>query len=263
MEKFKQLEIINESCPLYKNGTSKRELRHDFFKNIETELQAYLLGFHAADGSINLERYTLRVKVTKTDSEIIDLFKDSISPEAYTRDVNGFNTIIREKEVTTKTAHEVGIASKILINDIIKYGYGPNKTYCELSLPNINDELIRHFIRGYFDGDGSIIGGVRKPNPKNREVNYRVNRTFNIDSKKQNILIEIQSFFSKHNIKTNIQYITRDDMYRLCTSSKEEVEKIFHLLYDNSNFWLNRKFNKFNYYVNTEVSQIITDHCNA
>ena len=52
-------------------------------------------------------------------------------------------------------------------------------------------------------------------------------------------------------------------MYRLCTSSKEEVEKIFHLLYDNSNFWLNRKFNKFNYYVNTEVSQIITDHRNA
>ena len=263
MEKSKQLEIINSTCPLYKNGTSKRELRHDFFKNIETELQAYLLGFHAADGSINLKRWTLRIKVTKTDSEIIELFQNSISPEAYTRDVSGFNTVIREKEVTTKTASEISIASKILVNDIINYGYVQNKTCFELKLPNIDDELLRHFIRGYFDGDGSIIGGVRKPNSKNREVNYRVSRAFNIDSKKQNILIEIQNFFSKHNIKTNINYIMRDDMYRLCTSSKEEIEKIFHLLYDDSNFYLNRKFNKFNYYVNTEVSQIITDHCNA
>ena len=32
---------------------------------------------------------------------------------------------------------------------------------------------------------------------------------------------------------------------------------------NNSNFYLSRKFDKFNYYVNTEVSQIITDHRNA
>ena len=52
-------------------------------------------------------------------------------------------------------------------------------------------------------------------------------------------------------------------MYRISTSFKKEVEKIFHLLYDNSNFYLSRKFNKFNYYVNTEVSQLIADHRNA
>ena len=40
-------------------------------------------------------------------------------------------------------------------------------------------------------------------------------------------------------------------------------KKLFNLLYTDSNFYLNRKFKKFNYYVNTEVSQIITDHCNA
>ncbi len=52
-------------------------------------------------------------------------------------------------------------------------------------------------------------------------------------------------------------------MYRLKTTSKKEVEKIFHFLYDNSSFYLNRKFEKFDYYVNTEVSQLITDHRNA
>ena len=56
MEKLEQIKIIEQICPLYKNGTSKRELRHDFFKEINTEIQAYLLGFHAADGRINDER---------------------------------------------------------------------------------------------------------------------------------------------------------------------------------------------------------------
>ena len=34
-------------------------------------------------------------------------------------------------------------------------------------------------------------------------------------------------------------------------------------MYDNSNFYLSRKFSKFNYYVNTEVNQLIADYRNA
>ena len=64
-------------------------------------------------------------------------------------------------------------------------------------------------------------------------------------------------------IRTNKNYRTIDDMYRLVTSSESEVKKLFNLLYNDSNFYLKRKFDKFNYYVNTEVSQIITDHRNA
>ena len=263
MGKLEQLEIIEQLCPMYKNGTSKRLLRHEFFRDIKTEIQAYLLGFHAADGSINNERNTLRVKVTKTDSEIIDLFQEFISPNAYIRDVNGFKSVIREKEVITKTANEISIASKVLNADLSNLGFGQNKTYNELHIPKISEDLIRHFLRGYFDGDGSFIGSIRKPNPNNREKNYRVSRAFNIDSKTKSMLDDIQKYLERHNIKVNINYITRDDMYRLVTSSESEVKKLFNLLYDDSNFYLSRKFEKFNYYVNTEVSQIITDHCNA
>lgn len=60
-----------------------------------------------------------------------------------------------------------------------------------------------------------------------------------------------------------INYLTRDDMYRISTSSRKEVTKIYHLLYDDCNFYMKRKFDKFNYYVNTEVNQLLTDHCNA
>lgn len=263
MEKLEQKQIIEQLCPLYKNGTSKRLLRHEFFRNIQTEIQAYLLGFHAADGSINDERNTLRIKVTKTDSEIINLYQEYISPDAYIRDVNGFTSIIREKEVITKTANEINIASKVLTTDLSALGFGQNKTYKELHLPKISKDLFRHFLRGYFDGDGSFIGSVRKPNLNNREKKCRVTKAFNIDSKTKTILEDIQSYLEEEGIKVNINYIIRDDMYRLVTSSETEINKLFNLLYTDSNFYLTRKFNKFNYYVNTEVSQIIADHCNA
>ena len=64
-----------------------------------------------------------------------------------------------------------------------------------------NKDLIRHFIRGYFDGDGSFSGSVVKD--KGRK-NPRVRMQFQIDSKTKSILIEIQNVLKEHNINVNI-----------------------------------------------------------
>ena len=74
---------------------------------------------------------------------------------------------------------------------------------------------------------------------------------------------EIQKFLSKYNINTNINYLKRDDMWRIYTSSKKECIKLYHFLYDNSNFYLTRKFNKFDHYVNTEILHKTDGDCNA
>lgn len=255
---------LNEICPLYKNGTSKREIRHDFFKNIQTEIQAYLLGFIMSDGSVNEKRHTLTININIQDSEIFELFK-IISPTAYIKEQKPYESkaTVRGYTVKNKGSIRLQIASIILLNDLKKYGVVERKTYNQLSIPNISDNLIRHFIRGYFDGDGHITYSVRKPNPSNREINYRLNCTFGISSKTNNLLIEIQKWLSEKNINVNINYIKRDDMYGLNISSRQVIINIFHLLYDNSFNYLSRKFTKFNYYVNTEVSQIIADHRNA
>jgi len=78
-----QLKLIETKFPLYKNGTSNREIRHNFFSSIETEIQAYLLGIIASDGSINLERHTVTLHINEIDKELFDLLK-IISPNAYT-----------------------------------------------------------------------------------------------------------------------------------------------------------------------------------
>ena len=269
MNKKEQIELIENKYPLYKHGSSKRLIRHDFFKDIQTELQTYLLGFHAADGSLDEERKTFRFKLQLQDCDAVDLYK-IISPEARTFKSGGYESIatIREHTIKTGEIYGIEITSTILVNDLVNLGFGYRKTYLENSLPNIPEELIRHFIRGYFDGDGCITGCVRYPKPIELQTSkdikkLRVAQSFQIDSKTITIINEMITFFKKYGISLNYNYLKRDDMHRLSLSSKEGIKKIFHFLYDDSNFYLQRKFDKFNYYVNTEVSQIIADHRNA
>jgi hypothetical protein len=260
MNKEEQIKFIEDNYPAYTNHTSKRRIRHDFFKNISTELQAYLLGFYAADGSSDEKRKTLRVCLQEGDSEIVYLFKDIISPDARLYEiapkiVTGRNGM----KVQGHGAFGVDIVSTILVQDLVDIGYGYDKSHKELHLPKLPNELIRHFIRGYFDGDGCITGWLSIEKGKSDRFRFK----FDICGKTESLLNEIKEFFNKHNIKININYLKRDDMYRITTSAKTEVEKIYHLLYNDSNFYLSRKFNKFNYYVNTEVSQLIAEHRNA
>lgn len=260
MNRKEQINFIEDNYPLYTNHISNRRIRHTFFKNIETEIQAYLLGFYAADGSINEKRKTFRIHLQKGDSEIVYLYKDFISPDARLFTVAEHTTTGRNGSLII--AHEsfgIDITSSELCNSLVELGMGYNKSYLDLHIPNISKELIPHFVRGYFDGDGCITGWLAIEKGKSDRFRYK----FDICGKTQSLLLEFKEFFEFNNIKVNINYLKRDNMYRISTSSKKEVEKIFHLLYDNSNFCLSRKFDKFNYYVNTEVSQLITDHRNA
>lgn len=260
MNKKEQLQFIEAEYPLYTNHISNRRIRHDFFKNIRTEIQAYLLGFYAADGSINEKRKTFRIQLQLQDKELVYLYKDFISPDARLFTIEPKEEKRRNNSVINgHGSFGVDIVSTILVNDLVNLGIGYNKTYSELHIPDIPKDLIRHFIRGYFDGDGSISGYI--PNEKNK--NPRVRCAFSICGKTKSLLDEIVAFFSENGIKINTYYLKRDNMYRIETGSKKEISKIFKLLYTDSNFYLTRKFKKFDYYVNTEVSQIISDHRRA
>ena len=262
MNKEEQIKFIEDNYPAETNHVSNRRIRHTFFEKIETELQAYLLGFYAADGSIDQKRKTLRIELQKKDSEIVYLFKDTISKDArlYSNNARDFMGN-KGKMIHTDGSLGVDITSSKLCESLVKLGIGYRKTYTDFEIPEeIPKELIRHFFRGFFDGDGSFSAGIytskNRPNPR-----LRVH--FSIDSKKPKILNSFMNFLYDNDIKTSVIYLKRDDMYRLNSSSIKECKKIFNLLYNDSNFYLIRKFENYNRYVNTEVTQLIAEHRNA
>lgn len=260
MNKQEQIKFIEDNYPLTTNHISNRRIRHSIFSKIETELQAYLLGFYAADGNINEKRKTFRIHLQKQDSELVYLYKDIISPDARTFTVEEHKTTGRNgKEITAHESFGVDITSSELCNSLVELGIGYNKSYCDLHIPNMPKELIRHFIRGYFDGDGCITTWLSVEKGKSD----RVRSKFDICAKSASILNEFIKFFAENDIKVNLNYLKRDDMYRMSTSSKKELEKIYNILYQDSYFYLSRKFNKFNHYANTEVTQLIAEYRNA
>lgn len=261
MNKEEQIKFITDNYPVFTNQNAVRRVRHSFFSNIETEIQAYLLGFYAADGNINEKRKTFRIELQKGDVEIIQLYKDFIGIDSrmYTTKER---TFIGPKDAQICAHGNIGIDinSTQICNDLVKLGIGYSKSYKELHIPNMPKDLIRHFIRGYFDGDGSFTYGVYKEKSK---PNPYLKVRWDIESKTISLLQEFQMFLLENSINTNIIHIKRDDMWRLNTASKKECKKIYTLLYNDSNFYLSRKYNKFNHYVNTEETQFIAEFRNA
>lgn len=264
-EIVKENNLFDNLCPLYKHGTSKRKIRHEFFRNIKTELQAYLLGILASDGCLVERTHAVQLHINPIDSELFDLFK-IISPDAKIIKNKPYlsNAKVRGRQVQSRESEKIVIQSTILYNDLIKLGIVPGKTYKEMGIPNqIPISLRRHFIRGYFDGDGWCTFHLHAPEQRNREKNYRIKGSAGICCKTKNILEEIQQELSKFDITMNLHYLTRDNMYNITSSSFSNLKKLFSYLYDSADYFLSRKYTKFNYHVNTEVTQLITEYRNA
>ena len=115
----------------------------NYFENIDTEDKAYFLGLLMADGYVATSERFVTIALKESDVEILNKFKKAIKSEA---------PLSNKKNCTQKV---LTLCSKKLVNDLKNLGMTRNKTFT-LKFPNIQEEYIRHFIRGYFDGDGYI-----------------------------------------------------------------------------------------------------------
>lgn len=122
---------------------------YQFFENIDNESKAYFLGLFYADGYNNQSNKTIRLGFAKKDKELLDKFLVAIESNHPTK--------IRERNTgNAQTFYYADICSPILSDDLAKYGCIQAKTHVLSQIPDLPEELYRHFIRGYFDGDGSV-----------------------------------------------------------------------------------------------------------
>lgn len=135
---------------------NKYKLDHNYFDSINNEHKAYILGFLFADGNVSQNKYYINIDVSNNDIEVLNYICQQIYKEQPPY-------IIRI--IKNCTYCKLQISSKHMANKLSEYGCIPNKT-STLKLPSedvVSKELQRHFIRGYFDGDGCIT--FRENNP--------------------------------------------------------------------------------------------------
>lgn len=129
------------------NRRAKRSFNTDFFDSIDTEEKAYWLGFLFADGAITQHKksYNIELSLKIDDAEHVKKYAKAIGKEY----------------VNCKSTYRCRciLGSKHMFDILYSYGCTPRKSLT-LKFPSNtifkNDDLIRHFIRGYVDGDGCI-----------------------------------------------------------------------------------------------------------
>jgi len=116
----------------------------EFFTKL-SPISAYWAGFIAADGCLSYRGKMLSIGLNERDAGHLNKFAKAIKTNAkiwYTQCNNSVH---------------IGIYSEKIFDSLLNLGITPNKS---LSIDNVNipRQLMSHFIRGVFDGDGYIGG---------------------------------------------------------------------------------------------------------
>lgn len=216
----------------------KYNVNRKYFDKIDTEDKAYFLGLLMSDGCItkgSKKTPRLLLKLHKDDKYIIEIFRDLIIPNKPLQ--------------IDKNSMRLEISDPDLVESLIDKGFKYNKTKFGEVFPIMHKNLQRHFIRGFFDGDGSIS----KPR-KNRNLQVQVN----ICCSNRDFLLKTQSVLKNYHIETILTEEQREtkNMFRLIFSTHNSRCKLYKFMYNNicENYKLNRKFIKFKKYVNTVLT---------
>lgn len=230
--KEKEPKILSED--LYKSKYGKYHVNQNYFENIDNEWKAYWLGFLYADGCVILNekdgkfKYSVSISLKIGDKFHLEKFLNSLQSDA----------VIKENKTNYKDYYsaKISICNKKICTDLIKHGCVPRKTFV-LKFPDLRKDLIRHFIRGYFDGDGCI-----SINKEKRFV--RINIVGNYD-----MLSSICDIIEKEcNInKPVFQPISngKNNIYSIQYGNVYSCQKIYNYLYKDCNICLDRKLEKF------------------
>jgi len=220
--------------PRYKNPAREPQVNIDFFKKWSPEM-AYILGYFAADGSMYANpRGSKYITFSSIDREMLEKVKQSL---------NSKHKIALRKRYNAnwKDSFTFQIGSKEMYGDLVKLGFMQNKAR-RFHLPKVPKKYMNHFIRGYFDGDGSVTCGYTRRKDRNNKMIPYVLSCF--ASANYNFLKEISSVLRK-NINMGKGSIYKEGGH--LNYSKRDSIKLFNYMYKDvpRMLYLGRKYNKF------------------
>jgi hypothetical protein len=210
------------------------EYNEFFFDAIDTEQKAYFLGLLFADGCNHTSHNTMAIFLKSSDEHIIREFNEHIQSnksimfkERYVNEISG-NKI-------EKVCKSVGIEiySKHLSNKLTEIGCVKRKSLI-LQFPKcVPDEHVVHFIRGYYDGDGSL--SIQKE----RYGQIVILGTFDFCNEMSKIIK------LKTGISQKVKPKGKENIFKLVIAGSKDTLIVLNWLYDGSTIRLNRKYELF------------------
>lgn len=242
--------LRNAGVVLRRKGSSnsgrkrKYAMNDAFLSNITTQEQAYYLGFMYGDGYLT-GKNTVGVALDAKDEIFLRQIKALLGAE---NPIHKFRSRFSTKHPYTNKIKLV-LDSDQLFKDLVANGCVRAKTD-DLKFPtHIQEHLIRHFIRGYFDADGSVFL------PKSPKLKFGVSIGFSFVGTKDMIThIHERMTFSKAKIHKETR-TTSDNVYYVSYGGVNSAKVFYNYIYAGATIWLPRKRDVFEEYFNMRNPQ--------
>jgi hypothetical protein len=207
------------------NRRASKSFNVEYFDSIDTEEKAYWLGFLFADGAITQynKSYDIELSLKIEDTSHVRKFADAVGKQ-----------YIGGRDYRSRCI----LGSKHMFNTLNSYGCTTRKSLT-LKFPDTNifksTDLIRHFIRGYVDGDGCL-------SYKDKEHNSATISILGTEDFLNGIQKQYGSF---HKLRLN-------DPKQPCTQilaySDKSAYAFAKYLYEGATVYLERKYNRYKDY---------------
>lgn len=220
----------------YSIGLRRRRyvtLDENYFDVINTEAKAYFLGLLWADGN-NCEykgKKKVQISLQEGDKRILEIFKQELKFTGALSFKSG--RMSKGYKKLSKGQYYMQIYNDKLYDTLYEHGMVSNKTL-SLKFPTcVSKELLHHFIRGVFDGDGCI--------------SIKENTTickFNLCGTKDMMqtigdIIKNQCNLPRINLRES------KNLFLLDWGGIHQLRRIKDYLYKDATIFLERKYNKF------------------
>lgn len=210
-----------------------------FFNIIDTEEKAYILGFICADGHVDYKKHNIAIALQDSDYLILEKIRNSMqSNHPIVRHIERKNPYTKSNHLILEQCC-ISINSVELTEPLKEFGILSKKTYTLNSkvIEKVPENLIRHFLRGYFDGDGSVIWGVKYSSGNKYIVQIAGNEEF--------LKNTYQKYFPSN--CSLYKYKTSRQCFAWKIANKMEVLKFLNYIYKDSTIYLDRKYKIYKY----------------
>lgn len=231
ISKFSVIETLRDFDVEIETGRNQRKynFNEDYFEIIDSEDKAYFLGFLYADGYNDQKEGKVTLNLAAQDLEIIESFNNFLDSDKIIYSRTGACKNCQDSKI-------LSLNSRKFSDDLAKLGCVQAKTF-EIKFPDtsiVPEHLQKHFIRGYFDGDGYVskkesrveIVGTLKFCEELVEVFYR------------NLKINPSKIRDRHPERNN-------NIRILIYYGLNKIYALYPYLYDEATIYLDRKKDKF------------------
>jgi hypothetical protein len=206
---------------------TRYELNESFFDDINSEESAYWAGFFSADGCMHQGHYQCSLYLAIRDKGHIEKFRAAVGytgPLAYRS--------LKAPSGNVSDQCGVVIGRKVFYEGLLKQGIKPRKSWSLLPPNgNIPADLLRHYWRGHFDGDGSISKRSNRPGERLWQVSELGTKP----------MMEAFAEFVAERTGIVGRVHPKENVWKVLYGGIQHPQTVAHLLYDSATVYLDRK----------------------